>query len=113
MKLLIISNNPLRPSFRQRIGMFLGLLPEDGIETEVHKLPKPYIQRWSLFRRSADFDAVLLHKKCLNLLDARCLRSIRKFTDYPYEVLVIDNDSQDDSLRYLKSLRNFPYTTRP
>lgn len=33
-----------------------------------------------------------------------CLRSIRKFTRYPYEVLVVDNDSQDDSLSYLKSL---------
>ncbi|OHB57828.1 MAG: hypothetical protein A2173_07025 [Planctomycetes bacterium RBG_13_44_8b] len=34
-----------------------------------------------------------------------CLRSIRKFTKYPYEVIVIDNDSQDDSLEYLKSLK--------
>ncbi len=34
-----------------------------------------------------------------------CLRSIRKFTDYPYEVIVVDNDSQDQSLRYLKSLK--------
>ncbi len=33
-----------------------------------------------------------------------CLRSIRKFTSYPYEVIVVDNDSQDDSLEYLKSL---------
>lgn len=33
-----------------------------------------------------------------------CLRSIRKFTDFPYEVLVVDNDSRDESLEYLKSL---------
>ena len=33
-----------------------------------------------------------------------CLRSIRKFTKYPYEVIVVDNDSQDESLAYLKSL---------
>jgi glycosyltransferase involved in cell wall biosynthesis len=33
-----------------------------------------------------------------------CLRSIRKFTSYPYEVIVVDNDSQDESLEYLKSL---------
>ena len=31
-----------------------------------------------------------------------CLRSIRKFTKYPYEVIVVDNDSQDESLKYLK-----------
>jgi len=34
-----------------------------------------------------------------------CLRSIRKFTNYPYEVIVVDNNSQDQSLRYLKSLK--------
>jgi len=33
-----------------------------------------------------------------------CLRSIRKFTKYPYDVIVVDNDSQDKSLQYLKSL---------
>jgi len=34
-----------------------------------------------------------------------CLRSIRKFTMYPYEVIAVDNDSQDESLEYLKSLK--------
>ena len=33
-----------------------------------------------------------------------CLRSIRKFTKYPCEVIVVDNDSKDESLEYLKSL---------
>lgn len=33
-----------------------------------------------------------------------CLRSLRKHTTAPYQVLVIDNDSQDDSLAYLRSL---------
>lgn len=33
-----------------------------------------------------------------------CLRSIRKFTRYPYEVIVVDNNSHDESLEYLKSL---------
>jgi glycosyltransferase involved in cell wall biosynthesis len=33
-----------------------------------------------------------------------CLRSIRKFTRYPYEVIVVDNNSQDESLEYLKRL---------
>jgi len=32
------------------------------------------------------------------------LRCIRKFTRYPYETIVVDNDSQDESLDYLKSL---------
>ena len=33
-----------------------------------------------------------------------CLRSIRKFTNYPYEVTVVDNNSGDESLEYLRSL---------
>jgi glycosyltransferase involved in cell wall biosynthesis len=33
-----------------------------------------------------------------------CLRSIRKLTRYPYDVVVIDNNSQDESVQYLKSL---------
>ena len=33
------------------------------------------------------------------------LRCIRKYTNYPYEVIVVDNDSQDESLEYLKSLK--------
>lgn len=34
-----------------------------------------------------------------------CLRSIRKFTRTPYRVVVVDNDSQDESLEYLQSLK--------
>jgi len=34
-----------------------------------------------------------------------CLRSIRKFTDYPYEVIVVDNNSQDKSIEYLRGLK--------
>lgn len=34
-----------------------------------------------------------------------CLRSIRKFTKYPYEVIVVDNNSNDESLEYLRSLK--------
>ena len=33
-----------------------------------------------------------------------CLRSIRKFTRYPCETIVVDNNSGDESLEYLRSL---------
>jgi GT2 family glycosyltransferase len=34
-----------------------------------------------------------------------CLRSIRKHTDYPHQVIVIDNGSADESLEYLTRLK--------
>lgn len=34
-----------------------------------------------------------------------CLRSLRKFTQYPYEVVVVDNGSEDDSAEYLRTLK--------
>lgn len=34
-----------------------------------------------------------------------CLRSIRKYTRVPFEMLVIDNHSEDASVEYLRSLR--------
>jgi glycosyltransferase involved in cell wall biosynthesis len=41
-----------------------------------------------------------------------CLRSICKYTDYPYQVLVIDNDSRDGSTEYLKSLNWIQFVSR-
>jgi hypothetical protein len=42
-----------------------------------------------------------------------CLRSIRKFTKYPYDVIVVDNDSKDESLEYLRSLSWIRLIERP
>ena len=33
-----------------------------------------------------------------------CLRAIRRSTDHPYEVIVVDNHSRDGSLQYLRSV---------
>jgi hypothetical protein len=41
-----------------------------------------------------------------------CLRSIRKYTDYPCKVMVVDNDSQDASTDYLKSLKWIQFVSR-
>jgi glycosyltransferase involved in cell wall biosynthesis len=44
------------------------------------------------------------HYKTLDLIKL-CLRSIRKFTQCPYQVIVVDNDSRDESLEYLRSVQ--------
>lgn len=42
-----------------------------------------------------------------------CLRGIRRHTDYPYRVVVVDNDSGDASLDYLRSLSWITLVERP
>ena len=47
---------------------------------------------------------VIPHYQTLALITL-CLRSIRKYTQPPYKVIVIDNGSKDESLEYLKSVK--------
>ncbi|MCP4178236.1 MAG: glycosyltransferase family 2 protein [bacterium] len=42
-----------------------------------------------------------------------CLRSIRKYTKYPYEVIVVDNNSDDASLEYLRTVPWIKLIERP
>lgn len=74
MNLLVISNNPERASFRQRIGVYLDTLRSEGIDCEAVKLPAGTVERRKLFKRAEDFEGVLLHKKGLNFFDAWSLR---------------------------------------
>ncbi len=85
MKLLILTNNPNRPSFRQRIRIYINILRSAGISCVIVKLPTSRIKRFKLFRQTADFDAVFLHKKCLNFFDAFCLRKYGKKIIYDFD----------------------------
>lgn len=97
MRLLVISNNPSRPSFRQRIEIYLDPLHADGIETEVQKLPKGYIERWRLFGRAKKFDAVLVHKKCFNWFDGNCLRQCSRKIIYDFDDAVMYKADRPES----------------
>ncbi len=89
MNLLVISNNPDRASFRQRIGIYIDLLQSADINCRVEKLPANYSNRWRLFRTARDFDGVFLHKKCLNFFDARILRKHAKKLIYDFDDAII------------------------
>lgn len=96
MNLLVVTNNPDRASFRQRIGIYLDILRTKGIDCEVAKLPPGSLARLKLFRRAAEFDGLFLHKKGLNLLDAFWLRKYSRKIIYDFDDAVMYSPKAPD-----------------
>lgn len=89
MNVLVLTNNPHRPSFRQRVEIHLASLRRNGIDCEVAQFPVGVAARYRLLRRCADFDAVLLHKKRLNLVEAPLLRRFAGKIIYDFDDAVM------------------------
>lgn len=85
MNLLVITNNPKRPSFKQRIQVYLPMLREAGIDCEVARLPSGSLARRKLLKRAGQFSAVFLHKKGLNFFDAFWLGRYVKDLIYDFD----------------------------
>lgn len=96
MNLLIVTNNPHRASYRQRIGVYLDIFRDNGINCEVAKLPSGFLKRLKLFKRAAGFDGVLLHKKKLNFCDAIWLRRYSKKLIYNFDDAIMYSDKTPD-----------------
>jgi len=96
MKLLILTNNPDRASFRQRIGAYLDILQADGIDCEVAEMPSGTLARRKLFKKAADFDGVFLHKKKLNLVDAFRIHRYSRKLIYNFDDAVMYSDKRPD-----------------
>jgi glycosyltransferase involved in cell wall biosynthesis len=111
MKLLVISNNPQRSSFRQRIEVYLDTLQANGISCEVAKLSSGFYSRRRLFRQAKEFDGVFLHKKGLNVIDGFWLRKYSKKIIYTFDDAVMysdkrpDRDSRSHFLPFRRSVR--------
>jgi len=89
MQLLVLTNNPDRASFRQRVSVYRDILADRGIQTEVAVLPKGIWARRKLFRRARHFHGVFVHKKKLNLLDAFELRRHSRRIIYSFDDAVM------------------------
>ncbi|MEJ5260240.1 MAG: glycosyltransferase [Anaerohalosphaeraceae bacterium] len=111
MKLLVLSNNPERASYRERIGVYLERLAGCGVTCRVERIPASYRQRWRLFREAGRFDAVLIHKKTLNMLDARILRKTARCILYDFDDAVMYNPGQPDR-NWTSHFRRFRRTVK-
>lgn len=96
MNLLVISKNPNRSSFRERIALYLDTLTESGIQSRVESLPAGASRRRKLFKAAREFDAVLLHKKGLNPVDAFWLRRYGRKVIYNFDDAIMYNPKKPD-----------------
>jgi len=110
-RVLILSHNPDRASFRQRIGIYLPQLEAAGIACTVARFPKGYWARWKLFAGAGRYDAVLLHKKTLNFWDARILRKHAQRIIYDFDDAIMFSPHKPDS-RHSSHFRLFERTMR-
>lgn len=98
MKLLVITHNPERASFRQRIAVYVDALKANGIDCEIAKLPRCFWSRRKLFLYAKDFDGVFLHKKTLNFFDARRLREFARKVIYDFDDAIMFNDKRPEAI---------------
>ena len=107
MRLFVLTNNPERASFRQRIEGYIDTFRANGVDCEVAKLPAGFLARQKLFKRAKDFDGVFLHKKGLNLHDVVRLRRNSKKIIYDFDDAIMYSPNRPDrnSLSHFRGFR--------
>jgi len=105
MKLLIITNNPDRASFRQRINAYLDILRSGNINCKILKLTSGLLARPKIFKQAMEYDGVFLHKKLLNTFDAYWLRKYSKKIIYNFDDAIMYSDKNPNRNSWSHSTR--------
>jgi glycosyltransferase involved in cell wall biosynthesis len=111
VNLFVLTNNPERASFKQRIAVYLNTLRANGINCEVARFPSGSLARRKLLKKAAGFDALFLHKKRLNPLDALWLRRYARKVIYDFDDAVMYDDKNPEKLSR-KRQKSFQRTVR-
>ena len=105
MRLLIITNNLSRASFRQRIGIHLDLLRKEGIDCRIARLPSGMFARQALFASARDFDGVLLHRKMFTAWDGFWMRHYGRRVIFDFDDAIMYSDRKPEQTSRIRMHR--------
>lgn len=77
-KIAALCNRLDNPSFVHRFGPLGPLLKSRGVHFDSFAVPKNFSSRWSLFRRLAEYDLVIISRKLFCWLDLSYIRRVSK-----------------------------------
>ncbi|MEN8128095.1 MAG: glycosyltransferase family 4 protein [Planctomycetota bacterium] len=102
---MILTNNPDRASYRQRIGVYLNTFRTEGIEPTVVVLEKSLFKRICQYKSIDRYDVVLLHKKCLNWLDGLFFNPQKAKVIFNYDDAIMFNDKGQQTRTHRKRFK--------
>lgn len=92
-RLLAITQEAYDPAVRYRLGHYVSLLNERGIEVETAEWPKQSAPRWPIIERARHFDAVVVFRRLMPLKHLRALRKSSKYLAFDFDDCVTRRDS--------------------
>ena len=85
MKVLVLSHDVTLPSVRFRFLPVFPLLERRGVEIERIDFPNGLLDRWKIFRRAAEFDAVIHVKRLISTWQVGWLRKRARRLIYDFD----------------------------